>query len=60
MKRFIVSALIIALTYAISWAITIGILYLISLCFSWEFNLLIATGVWLVMCLVKLLFPNKD
>ena len=60
MLKIIVGALIIALCYAISWAITIGILYLIFLCFSWKFNLLIATGIWLVMCLAKLLFYKKD
>lgn len=60
MTKFIVGALIIALTYAVSWAITVGIIYLIFLCFSWKFNLLVATGIWLLMCLAKLLFPNKD
>lgn len=59
MLKFIVGLLTIVLCYAVSWAITIGILYLICLCFSWKFSLLIATGVWLILCLIKLLMPSN-
>ena len=49
---------------AISWLITCGIFYLITLCFSLEFSWLTATGVWLVMILLKSIFnttnKNKD
>lgn len=45
--------------YSLSWAITTGILYLICLCFSLEFSLLTATGIWLVLCLLWLFFKNK-
>ena len=38
---------------AISWLITCGIFYLITLCFSLEFSWLTATGVWLVLILLK-------
>lgn len=60
MIKFLIGALIILVGYALSWAITVGILYLIFLCFSWKFNLLVATGVWLIMCLAKLLFHKGD
>ena len=59
MLKFIVGLLTIAMCYAISWAITVGIIYLICLCFSLKFNLLIATGVWLILCLIKAMFPSK-
>ena len=59
MLKFIVGLLTIAVCYAISWAITVGIIYLICLCFSLKFNLLIATGVWLILCLIKAMFPSK-
>ena len=41
---------------AISWTITAGLVYLVCLCFSWQFNLLWATGIWLILCLVKAVF----
>lgn len=60
MIKFLIGALIILVGYVLSWAIIVGILYLICLCFSWKFSLLVATGVWLIMCLVKLLFHKGD
>lgn len=41
---------------AISWGIVVGIIKLITLCFGWEFSLLGATGIWLIMMLVKMVF----
>ena len=49
---------------AISWLITCGLFYLITLCFSLEFSWLTATGVWLVMILLRSIFSvtvkNKE
>ena len=45
---------------AISWIITCGIFYLITLCFSLEFSWLTATGVWLVMILLKSIFNTTN
>lgn len=53
MKDIIIFALIIIMVCAVSWAITLGLVYLICLCFSWEFNWLIATGIWLATLLLK-------
>ena len=36
---------------AVSWLITCGIIYLITLCFGWSFSLAIATGIWLILVL---------
>ena len=41
---------------SISWLITCGLFYLITLCFSLEFSWLTATGVWLVMILLRSIF----
>jgi hypothetical protein len=38
---------------AISWGATVGIIYLITLCFGLEFSFLTATGVWLVLTLLS-------
>ena len=54
---FVVILLILA--YGASWIITCGIIKLITLCFGLEFNWLIATGVWLVMCLLKSIFKSN-
>ena len=59
MIGFIIGLFVLIIGYALSWGITIGLLYLVCLCFSWQFDLLIATGIWLVLCLVKLIFPSK-
>ena len=49
---------------AISWIITCGIFYLITLCFGLEFSWLAATGVWLIMVLLRSIFSvtvkNKE
>ena len=49
---------------AISWLITCGLFYLITLCFSLEFSWLTATGVWLVIILLRSIFSitvkNKE
>lgn len=38
---------------AISWAITCGVIKLITLCFGWTFSWLAATGVWLILMLLS-------
>ena len=45
---------------AISWLITCGIFYLITLCFSLDFSWLTATGVWLVTILLKAIFNTTN
>ena len=38
---------------AISWAITCGVIKLITLCFGWSFSWLVATGIWLIFWLLN-------
>ena len=56
--------LILALCCGISWIATCGIIYLITLCFSLKFSWGIATGIWLIMILLKAIFnitvKNKE
>lgn len=42
--------------YGLSWIVTCGIIKLITLCFGLAFKWSIATGIWLVICLVKGIF----
>ena len=53
MKRVIIVAALIALLYALSWAICVGIIWLICRCLSWQFSLSAVTVVWLIICLIK-------
>lgn len=37
----------------LSWAITCMFVFLICLCFGVQFTFMIGTGVWLIMCMLK-------
>ena len=52
----VLAILIIAALYGISWAIICGLLKLIAFCFGIGFRLSIATGIWLIICLIQLIF----
>ena len=56
----VVFALTIVFGYALSWVFTIGIIKLITMCFSIGFSLPMATGIWLIMCLLKLAFYKSE
>ena len=55
----IFALLIIAVFYAISWIATCGVIYLITLCFNWTFSWGIATGIWLVMAILRSVFKSN-
>ena len=59
-RKGLVTILILIVGYAISWAITVGIIKLITMCFSFDFSLAVATGIWLILCLLKLVFPKSE
>ena len=56
MRRILAVVLLFIVDYAISWAIVVGIIKLITMCFSIEFSLLFATGIWQILCLLELFF----
>ena len=45
---------------AVSWIITCGVIKLITMCFGWEYSWGIATGVWLIMFLIKHVFSMGE
>ena len=47
---------IIAVCYVLSWIITCGIIKLITMCFGWTFKWSIATGIWLIICILRSIF----
>lgn len=54
----LVVIVIVALAYGVSWIATCGIIKLITLCFGWTFKWSIATGIWLIMCLLQTVFKT--
>ena len=40
----------------ISWLLTCAIIKLVTICFGWPFSLAWATGIWLIMYLVRSVF----
>ena len=47
------------LLYGISWIVTCGIIKLITMCFGWTFKWSIATGIWLVMSILRSIFKSN-
>ncbi len=45
---------------AISWGVTCGIIKLVTLCFGWVFTWKMATGIWLIMYLVRSVFNRTS
>lgn len=52
----LVVILIVAALYGVSWIVTCGIIKLITMCFGWTFKWSIATGIWLIICILKSIF----
>lgn len=48
--------LILAAYYGLSWIVTCGIIKLITMCFGLTFRWSIATGIWLVICILSSIF----
>ena len=44
--------LLLILCGGVSWIITCGIIKLITMCFGLEFSWVIATGIWLIICIL--------
>jgi hypothetical protein len=51
---------VIALMYGASWCIVVGLIKLITMCFGIAFSLKAATGIWLAIVLIKLLFNKSE
>ena len=52
------AVLLMALIYGFSWIITCGLIKLITMCFGWTFKWRIATGIWLVIVILKSIFSH--
>ena len=52
----LVAIAILAVCYGLSWIVTCGIIKLITMCFGWTFKWSIATGIWLIICMLRGIF----
>ena len=52
----IIGVILLVLCYGISWIVTCGIIKLITLCFGITFKWSVATGIWLIICLLRSIF----
>lgn len=53
--RTFIYVLVLALVgLASSWSVTCGLIKLVTVCFGWGFNWLIATAIWGTMCTITL------
>ena len=56
MYKIIGTILGIIIAYAICWILTCGIIKLITMCFGLQFSWAIATGIWLIILVLKNIF----
>ncbi len=59
LKKGLFVILIVVFLYSISWIMTCGIIKLITMCFGLEFSWLVATGIWLIMCIIQSMLKGK-
>lgn len=45
---------------AFSWIITCGLVYVAYKCFGYEFSWWVATGIWVVIILLKSIFTSSN
>lgn len=55
----LVVIVILALAYGVSWIATCGIIKLITMCFGLTFKWSIATGIWLVILILRSIFKSN-
>lgn len=56
MKKSLIKILALLLMVGGSWLAICGLIKLITLCFGWVFTWKIATGIWLIMILLRVTF----
>lgn len=49
---------VVFLLYGLSWIMTCGIIKLITMCFGWTFRWSVATGIWLIIYLLRAVFEK--
>lgn len=55
----IIFVTVLIISYAIGWIVTCGLIKLITMCFGWTFSWSIATGVYIIICILKSIFSHN-
>lgn len=50
---------VLALAYGASWLMTCGLIKIITLLFGLPFSWAVATGIWLILCLLSSIFKSS-
>ena len=58
LKAFLTILLVLILGYGLSWAVIVGIIKLITVCFGWSFSLAKATGIWMMLCSIWIMIVS--
>lgn len=56
----VICIVVVILLYSVSWIVTCGVIKLITMCFGLTFKWSVATGIWLVMALLRTIFKNSS
>lgn len=59
MKNVLLAILVITACVFLEWIITVGIIKLITMCFGWTFKWSVATGIWLIICILQSIFKSN-
>lgn len=59
-KLVIETILALSVNVVFSWFTTCWVIKLITLCFGLQFSWRIATGIWLIICLIRNIFENTE
>ena len=58
-KDILTIVLVIVGLVFLEWIITVGIIKLITMCFGWTFKWSVATGIWLIICVLQSIFKSN-
>ena len=58
-KDILTIVLVIVGLVFLEWIITVGIIKLITMCFGWTFKWSVATGIWLIICILQSVFKSN-
>ena len=60
MKKDILTIILVIVGLAfLEWITTVGIIKLITMCFGWTFKWSVATGIWLIICVLQSIFKSN-
>ena len=58
-KDILTTVLVIVGLVFLEWITTVGIIKLITICFGWTFKWSVATGIWLIICILQSIFKSN-